>query len=163
MWFLGPPSNRPGHLRVARRLLIPCRMRFALAVIAVLATTAAADPKPRALTPADVTSQLAPFADQIEHCYLDRTTEIRGAGQLELVLTVTRHGSVESLDIKTPGLATKLAKQIDGCIREMIASVAFPARKTFTTATVPFFFQRTAAPNAGPQLSCWDPKGCRTR
>ena len=36
-------------------------------------------------------------------------------------------------------------------------------RKTFTTATIPYFFQRTAAPNAGPQLSCWDPKGCRTR
>ena len=140
-------------------------MRLALALTAVvsLATTAAADPKPRALTPADVTSQLAPFADQIEHCYLDRTAEIRGAGQLELVLSVTRHGSVESLDVKTPGLAAKLAKQIDGCIRETIATVAFPARKTFTTATIPYFFQRTAAPNSGPQLSCWDPKGCRTR
>jgi hypothetical protein len=27
---------------------------------------------------------------------------------------------------------------------------------------VPFFYQHTAAPNAGPQLSCWDPKGCKT-
>lgn len=138
-------------------------MRLALAVLAVLAATAAADPKPRALTAADVSTQLAPFADQIEHCYLDRTADVRGAGQLEIVLTVTRHGSVESLDVKTPGLAVKLAKQIDGCIRETIQGVAFPARKTFTTATVPFFFQRTAAPNAGPQPSCWDPKGCRTR
>ncbi len=138
-------------------------MRLALAIIAALVTSAAADPKPRALTPGDVTAQLAPFADRIEHCYLDRTTEIRGAGQLELVLTVTRHGSVEAIDVRTPGLAAKLAKQIDGCIRETIESVAFPARKTFTTAAVPYFFQRTAAPNAGPQLSCWDPKGCRAR
>jgi len=134
-------------------------MRFALAVIAVLTTAAAADP--RALTAVDVSTQLAPFDAQIQHCYLDRTAEIRGAGELQLVLTVTRHGSVESLAVKTPGLATKLAKQIDGCIRETISSVAFPARKTFTTATVPYFFQRTAAPNAGPQLSCWDPKGCK--
>lgn len=138
-------------------------MRLALAIIAVLATTAAADPKPRALTAADVSTQLAPFDEKIQHCYLDRTPEVRGAGELQLVLTVTRHGSVESLAIKTPGLAAKLAKQIDGCIRETIATVAFPARKTFTTATVPYFFQRTDAPNAGPQRSCWDPKGCRTR
>lgn len=144
-------------------------MRLALAAILasilVLASTtaAAADPKPRALSAADVSTQLAPYSDRIEHCYLDRTAEIRGAGQLEIVLTVTRHGSVESLAVKTPGLAPRLGKQIDGCIRETIASVAFPARKTFTTATVPFFFQRTDAPNAGPQPSCWDPKGCRTR
>lgn len=139
------------------------RLALALTAIASLATTAAAESRPRALSAADVASQLAPFSEQIEHCYLDRTAEIRGAGQLELVLTVTRHGSVESLDVKTPGLATKLAKQIDGCIRETIGTVAFPARKTFTTATVPYFFQRTAAPNAGPQESCWDPKGCRAR
>lgn len=138
-------------------------MRLALAAIVLFTTAAAADPKPRALSAADVSTQLAPYADQIEHCYLDRTTEIRGAGHLELVLTVTRHGSLESLAVKTPGLAVKLAKQVEGCIRETVASVAFPARKTFTTATVPFFFQRTDAPNAGPQLSCWDPKGCRTR
>ncbi len=138
-------------------------MRLALAAILLFTATAAADPKARALTAADVSTQLAPYADQIEHCYLDRTAEVRGAGQLEIVLTVTRHGSVESLAVKTPGLPTRLAKQIDGCIRETVASVAFPARKTFTTATVPFFFQRTDAPNAGPQLSCWDPKGCRVR
>lgn len=150
-------------MRVAHPLLVPLPMRLALAIVAALATTAAADPRPRALTPADITSQLAPFSVQIEHCYLDRTAEIRGAGQLEIVLSVTRHGSVESLDVKTPGLAAKLAKQIDGCIRETIETVAFPARKTFTTATIPYFFQRTAAPNAGPQLSCWDPKGCHAR
>lgn len=140
-------------------------MRLALATTLLFAATAtaAADPKPLSLSAADVSGQLAPYAEQIEHCYLDRTPDLRGAGQLQLVLTVTRQGSLEALEIKTPGLAAKLAKQIDGCIRETIETVAFPARRTFTTATVPYFFQRTLAPNAGPQLSCWDPKGCHGR
>jgi len=34
-------------------------------------------------------------------------------------------------------------------------------RKAQTIAVVPYFYQRTAAPNSGPQYSCWDPKGCR--
>lgn len=141
-------------------------MRLALATAFVLAahsTVVAADPRPVSLSAADVSAQLAPYAEQIERCYLDRTPEVRGAGQLQLVLTVTRHGSLEAIAIKTPGLAAKLAKQIDGCIRETIGTVAFPARRTFTTATIPYFFQRTLAPNAGPQLSCWDPKGCHGR
>lgn len=138
-------------------------MRLALAVVLASTTVAVADPKPLSLSPSDVTSQLAPYTDRIEHCYLDRTTEIRGAGQLELVLTVTRHGALEALAVKTPGLTARLAKQIDGCVRETLEDARFPARRTFTTATVPFFFQRTLAPNAGPQLSCWDPKGCHGR
>ncbi len=114
----------------------------------------------KALSSDDVQATLKPLADEIEHCYMDRTTEVRGAGHMELVLTVSRHGVVEHLDVKTPGLGTKVAKDVDGCIRSTVAPVAFPVRKTFTTATVPYFFQRTAAPNSGPQLSCWDPKGC---
>jgi len=47
---------------------------------------------------------------------------------------------------------------IDACVQ---ATVTFPARRTWTTATVPYFLLHTDAPNAGPQLSCWDPNGCR--
>lgn len=134
----------------------------ALAIL-LAATTAAADPKPHALSTADVTAQLAPLSDDIQRCYLDRAAEIKGAGKLDLVLTVTRKGVIESLAIKTPGLPVKLAKQIDGCIRPLVEPVAFPARRTFTTATIPFYFQHTAAPGAGPQLSCWDAAGCPTK
>jgi hypothetical protein len=134
----------------------------ALAIL-LAAATAAADPKPHALSTADVTAQLAPIADDIQRCYLDRAAEIKGAGKLDLVLTVTRRGVIESLAIKMPGLPAKLAKQIDGCIRPLVEPVAFPARRTFTTATIPFFFQHTAAPGAGPQLSCWDAAGCPTK
>jgi hypothetical protein len=115
---------------------------------------------PPALSAQDVTAQLRPVADEIEHCYMDRTTDVRGAGHLELVLSVSRHGVVEHVDVNTPGLATKLAKDVAGCIRTAVTSVSFPARRVFTTATVPYFFQHTAAPGAGPQLSCWNPNGC---
>jgi len=117
----------------------------------------------KALSAEDVQATLKPVTVEIERCYMERTPDVRGAGRMELVLTVSRHGVLEHLDVKTPGLATKLAKDIDGCVRTTVATVAFPARKMFTTATVPYFFQRTAAPNSGPQLSCWDPKGCHNK
>lgn len=162
-------ANHPADLRVAHPLLLlGSIMRPILStalLLGIVATTsiASADatpPKPISLSASDVSSQLAPFAETIEHCYTDRASEIRGAGQLQLVVTVTRKGAVESLEVKTPGVPAKLAKQIDGCIRPLVTPVAFPARRTYTTATVPFFFQHTAAANAGPQESCWDAKGC---
>lgn len=134
-------------------------MRIAIA-LAILLLPALASADERSLSAKDVQAKLEPMATQIESCYLERTTDIHGAGHLDLVLTVSRHGILENLAVKTPGIPTKLAKQIDGCIRETIGQVSFPARRVTTTATVPFFFQRTAAPNAGPQLSCWSPTGC---
>jgi hypothetical protein len=129
-----------------------------LALVLALAGTAAADD--RALTSQDVVAQLKPVSPDIERCYMDRTADVHGAGHLALVLTVSRHGIVEQVAVQTPGVAPKIAKQIDSCVRERIATISFPAKRTPTTATVPYFFQRTAAPNAGPQLSCWDPAGC---
>ena len=134
-------------------------------LLAVIVTTAPAlaDPAPlqAALTPDEVQATVRLVSEELEHCYMDRTPEVRGAGHLDLVFTISRHGTVEKLDVKTPGLAPRVAKEIDGCVRAAVAPISFPARKTFTTATVPFFFQRTAAPNSGPQLSCWNPNGCR--
>jgi hypothetical protein len=91
---------------------------------------------------------------------MDRTAEVRGAGHLDLVLEVSRHGLLEKVEVKTPGLATKLNKGISDCVHSALYDVTFPTAKTWTTATVPYFFQHTAAPNSGPQLSCWDPNGC---
>jgi hypothetical protein len=140
------------------------RIWIVAAVLLGNVTTSHADHSAeRPLSASDVKAQLQPVANEIEHCYMDRTTEVRGAGHLELVLEVSRYGIVEKIEVRTPGLTAKLSKEIDSCIRAEIAPISFPARKTFTTVTVPYFFQRTAAPNAGPQLSCWNPAGCRTR
>jgi hypothetical protein len=138
-------------------------MRTTLLSLALVLLTAPAFGDDHALTAQDVEHQLGPVSAQIESCYLERTADVRGAGHLDLVLTVSRHGILESLAVKTPGLAPKVQKQIDSCIRETVERVAFPAKRVPTTATVPYFFQRTAAPNAGPQLSCFSAAGCHTK
>jgi hypothetical protein len=139
------------------------RTTLALLVLALAPTTARADGTPIALSPTDVTAQLRPHASTIERCYLERTADIAGAGRLSLELTVSRKGKVLAIAVKTPGLPTKLGVQIGGCIADSLEGVTFPPRRTYTTATVPFYFQRTAAPGAGPLLSCWSASGCRTR
>jgi hypothetical protein len=146
-------------LNAAWALLFVRAMRvWALLSILLATATASADTKPKALSVTDITAQLAPVSQDIERCFLDRASAT--GGKLELVLTVTRKGAIESLAVKTPGLAAKLAKEIDGCVRPLVEPVSFPARKTFTMATIPYLFQKTAAPGAGPQLSCWDAAGC---
>lgn len=129
--------------------------------ILVATRTAAADSKPRSLSVADIAAQLAPVSPEIERCFLDRASST--GGKLELTLTVTRKGAIESLEIKTPGLAAKTSKEIDGCVRPLVEPVSFPARKTFTTATIPYLFQKTNTPGAGPQESCWSAAGCPTK
>ena len=135
-------------------------MRLTTALFAVALAPVAAFADPAALSKDDVTARLKPVTDDIAHCYLDRAASIRGAGKLSIELDIARSGALRDLSVKTPGLPSRLAKQIDGCIREAIATVSFPARKTFTTATVPYFFQHTAAPGAGPLLSCYAATGC---
>ena len=137
------------------------RIWTTVALVAVAAAPAIADPGPKvALSPDEVAATLRPVADAIEHCYMDRTPDVRGAGHLDLVLEVTRLGLLQKVDVKTPGLAVKTSKAISECIHATLYDVTFPSCKTYTTATVPYFFQRTAAPNSGPQYSCWDPNGC---
>jgi hypothetical protein len=138
-------------------------MRTYLVVFAIASSASTAFADARGLEAKEVRTQLKPVATAIEHCYTDRTTDIRGAGHMDLVLDVSRYGIVEHVRTSTPGLPAKLAKEIDACVRTAVEPVAFPVKKTFTTATVPYYFQRTDAPNAGPQLSCWNPAGCRPR
>lgn len=132
-------------------------------VLMTVATAGSAFADDHGLSAQDVEHQLGPMSAQIESCYLERTADVRGAGHLDLVFTVSRYGIIENLTVKTPGLSAKLGKQIDSCIRETVEHVAFPARRASTTATVPYYFQHTAAPNAGPQLSCFSAAGCHTK
>ena len=136
-------------------------MRTLTGLAILIGMTGAASADDRALTSQDVQAKLRPMSSDIERCYLDRTTDVRGAGHLALVLTVSKHGILEQVTVQTPGIAPKIAKQVDGCIRGVISAVAFPAKHVSTTATVPYYFQRTPGP--GPALSCWDPNGCHSK
>ena len=57
-------------------------------------------------------------------------------------------------------LAVDTARQVAACVRGVVAPLRFPTKKSFNTIVVPFYFQHTTAPGAGPQLSCWDARGC---
>ena len=114
----------------------------------------------RYLTTSDVTTVVGDRAADIERCYLDAMGASRRGGKLDVMLTIARNGSVLSVDTAAPGLSAVAAHHMHTCIRTAVDGLAFPARRNDTTAIVPYYFQRTDAPNAGPQLSCWNPRGC---
>ncbi|HLL25614.1 MAG TPA: hypothetical protein VK427_25935, partial [Kofleriaceae bacterium] len=70
-------------------------------------------------------------------------------------------GVVDRIDVRTPGLSAGRAAAVERCVRATLADLAFPARRLGTTAVLPYVYQRTAAPGAGPQRSCRDASGCR--
>ncbi len=116
----------------------------------------------RALSQTDIDAKVKPLSAGISRCYLDATGGARG-GQLTVQLEIDRRGTLDQVAVSTPGLPAKLARKIEACVRGLVEPLAFPARRTSTTAVIPYHFQRTEAPNAGPQLSCWSPRGCRGR
>jgi hypothetical protein len=114
------------------------------------------------LSPAEVAAEVRPYAPEIERCYLERLDDPRRAGHLDLTFVIGRDGYVVSLAAAAKALSSRTAHQVESCIRDAVAAIHFPARKSDTTAIVPYYFQHTDAPGAGPQLSCWNPKGCKT-
>lgn len=112
------------------------------------------------LEPTEVAAEVRPYAPDIERCYLDRLDDIHHAGKLDVMFVIGRDGHVMSLDIAAPSLPARNVVQMAACIREVVDPIHFPARRGDTTAIVPYLFQHTNAPGGGPQLSCWDPKGC---
>jgi hypothetical protein len=112
------------------------------------------------LEASEVAAEVRPYAPDIERCYLDRLGDIHRAGRLDLTFVIGRDGHVVSLDAAAPGLPSRTVHQVAACIREAVDPIHFPARRADTTAIVPYLFQHTNAPGGGPQLSCWNPKGC---
>jgi hypothetical protein len=116
--------------------------------------------KPSHLSTVDVSSLVAPYASDIERCYVGTVGEVRRTAQLDLMFVIAREGHVLSVDIGAPSASPRATLSLASCIRTAVSSLHFPERRNDTTAIIPYAFQRTEAPNAGPQLSCWNPKGC---
>lgn len=133
---------------------------FSVVLLAAAASAAYADKKERSLTVDEVEAQVAPYLGQIEKCYVEAAGDVRGAGHLDLAITIRWDGTIDHLSSDAPGLPAKTWKRIDTCVRASLDTVRFPQRRADTTAVVPYFFQKTFAPNSGPQESCWSPKGC---
>jgi hypothetical protein len=139
-------------------------MRTTPILLAVLLTSsfAFADTTKADLGPGEVREHLKGVDADIAQCYLGTIGDRAGAGRLDVVLSIHRKGIVDRVDIKAPGLPAKLVTKIDACVRTALTGLSFPTRRLGTTAVIPYFWQKTAAPDAGPQESCWDAKGCKT-
>lgn len=127
-----------------------------------LGITARAPRKAAFLEAREVAAEVRPYAAEIQRCYLARLGDVRRAGKLDLTFVIGRDGRVVSLHVDAPGLPARTVQHVQSCIHEAVAGLQFPERRNDTTAIVPYLFQHTNAPGGGPQLSCWNPKGCRT-
>ena len=128
-----------------------------------LALTGKADgaaPQEALLSAGEITALVAPHAPEIERCYLDGIGASQRPGHLDLTFMIGRDGNVFSLKAAAAGVPAKVVAKIETCVRNAVDGIQFPARRSDTTAIVPYFFQKTNAPNAGPVMSCWNPRGC---
>jgi hypothetical protein len=139
-------------------------MRKSMILVASLlgATTLAFADAARELQVSEIRDAVKTVDAQIGQCYLGAVGDRAGAGRLDITLAIHRKGLVDHVDVKAPNLPAKVVAKIDLCVRETVAKLEFPARKVGVTATIPYFWQKTAAANAGPYESCWDAKGCKT-
>ncbi len=120
----------------------------------------------KSLAATEVAEQMRFYTTDINKCYLDTAGPgQRGyaatAGHLEIKLSIHRTGKLDAIDISTPGLSKAAARKIASCVKAVVDGTEFPERKAPTVAIVPYFYQHTTAPGSGPQLSCWNPRGCR--
>ena len=127
--------------------------------LALTGKTSAA-PQEALLSASEITALVAPHAPEIERCYLDGIGASQRPGHLDVTFMIGRDGNVFALKAAAAGVPAKTVTKIEACIRSAVDGIQFPARRSDTTAVVPYFFQKTNAPNTGPLLSCWNAKGC---
>ncbi|TMQ02557.1 MAG: AgmX/PglI C-terminal domain-containing protein [Deltaproteobacteria bacterium] len=112
------------------------------------------------LSAREVATEVRAYAPDIERCYLAHLDDVRRAGHLDLTFVIGRDGAIASLKAAAPTLPARAARKVESCIREAVEVLRFPERRNDTTAVVPYYFQHTETPGGGPQLSCWNPRGC---
>jgi hypothetical protein len=132
-------------------------------VLAILVSSiAAANPGAgRDLGSSEIRTHLGTADAAIAQCFVQTAGEGVG-GRLEVTLTIHRKGIIDHVDVRAPRVSAKLVTKIDACVRTAVEGVTFPTRKVGTTAVIPYVWQKTTAVGAGPQESCWNPKGCKT-
>ncbi len=146
-------------------------MRSVIAAAVLLVSGAwSVDPsrRPRALTDEErglTVKEIAHHSDvyrpEIRACYAAWAQGPRASGKLELSGTVLRNGNVIELVIRAPGVTGTDRAMLDQCVRQSVDKWHFPARLDPTQFVIPYYFQKLGGP--GPQYSCWNPHGCRTK
>jgi hypothetical protein len=115
----------------------------------------------RSLSADQVQRYAESYYPMIKACYFEHGRVARGAtGELALKLIVHRGGHIHDVSIDAPGVTGKQLRKLENCIRLQVMGWHFPVRRDFTTAILPYYFLYLDVPGAGPQYSCWNPRGC---
>jgi len=141
-----------------RRLWLACAV-FAAGLAAPAASAHREDPG-ATLSAVDVATYFAPNVPAVRGCYLTHARGKAMDGTLRLELIIHPNGLVFRFGFAAPGVVAPALRKLETCLRDLVPSWHFPERKGYTTAVLPFLFQRTQAPGAGPIESCWDARGC---
>jgi hypothetical protein len=112
------------------------------------------------LSAKDVATSFAPYVPAVRTCYLTHARGKAVDGTLRLELIIHPNGLIFRFGFAAPGVVGPPLGKLDTCLRGLAPSWRFPERRGYTTAVLPFLFQRTNAPGAGPIESCWDARGC---
>ena len=113
------------------------------------------------LTADQIEKYATPYYPMIKSCYFEHGLAAKTAtGELALKLVVHRDGYIHEVTIDAPGVRGKQLRKLEACIKEQVADWHFPVRRDFTTAILPYYFLYLDIPGAGPQYSCWNPRGC---
>ena len=115
----------------------------------------------RSLTREEIEHRAAAYLPAIRACYVTKTAGARAAtGMLTLRMRVLRNGAVTELAVEAPGVTGARLRALVDCITDEVEGWQFPIRHDDTLAVLPYHFHRVYAPGAGPQYSCWNPRGC---
>jgi len=94
-----------------------------------------------------------PYVPGVKDCYVANTKAHEVDGTLRLELVIHPAGNVHRFGFQAPRLKGTPLRKLDKCLRELSETWHFPQRRGFTTAVLPFKFQRTFAPGAGPKAT----------
>jgi hypothetical protein len=112
------------------------------------------------LSAKEVATYFQPYVPEVKQCYLASAHGKDVDGTLRLELIIHPSGVIYKFGFVAPGITEPWLGKLETCLRTLSSAWHLPARSGYTTAVLPFLFQRTNAPGAGPIESCWDPRGC---
>lgn len=119
---------------------------------------AAAD---RGLTQVQIEHYVGTYLPAVRACYADNVHDPRAPGRLLLEAKVLAGGTVIGLTVQAPGVTGTDLAMLTHCISKQVEEWHFPMRRDDTMISIPYYFQKTATPTAGPFYGCWNPKGCK--
>lgn len=123
------------------------------APIAAAQAQGGGDPDQPTLNASDLKKYFAPYIVGVKDCYVASSRGRTATNLLRLEIVIRPDGTVSRFAFKAPGVIGTSLRVLDGCLRSLSETWHFPVRRGFTTAVLPFQFQRTYAPGAGPTAS----------